>query len=102
MRKRRNNVRRFFIAKRMWHMAFAEKVLKLLDLIFVTFKVTTRDLYVIPCANIKEFLAIACMVTVVNITARILDMPVFLDYRGCIVGVVILGLVFLFTHNPTR
>jgi len=28
------------------------KFLKFLDLIFVTFKVTTRDIYVIPCANI--------------------------------------------------
>jgi hypothetical protein len=66
-------------------------------MIFVTFKVTTRDLYVIPCANIKEFLAISCMITAVSITARLLDMPVFLDYRGCIVGIVILGIVYLFT-----
>jgi hypothetical protein len=80
-------------------MVVAEKVLKLLDIIFVTFKVTTRDLYVIPCANIKELLAIACMITVVSITARLLNMPVFLDYRGCIVGAVILGIVCIFTKS---
>jgi len=78
-------------------MVFAEKLLLLLNMIFVTFKVTTRDLYVIPCANIKEFLTIACMIAAVNITARLLGMPAFLDYRGCIVGVAILGIVYLFT-----
>jgi len=80
-------------------MEIAEKILKLLDIIFVTFKVTTRDLYVIPCANINEFLAIACMLTVVSITARLLKMPALLDYRSCIVGVVILGIVYLFTRK---
>jgi hypothetical protein len=70
-------------------------LLKFLDLIFVTFKVTTRVLYVIPCANIKEFLALGIMITVINITARLLNMPVFLDYRGCIVGILILSIVYL-------
>ena len=78
-------------------MALTNKLLKFFDMIFVTFKVTTRDLYVIPCAHIKEFLAIALMISAVSITARILNMLVFLDYRGCIVGVIILFIVFVFS-----
>ena len=89
----------FFIVERVWRMVVAEKILKLLDIIFVTFKVTTRDLYVIPCANVKEFLAIACMITVVCMTADFFNIPVFLDYRGCVVGDMILGIVYLFTKS---
>ena len=80
-------------------MDIAQKFTKLLDLIFVTFKVTTRDLYVIPCANIKEFLAIAGMLSVLSIIAGILKMPVFLDYRGCLVGAANLFVVYLFTKK---
>jgi|GEM_PF-3565175 len=80
-------------------MIIAERLLKLLDLIFVTFKVTTRDLYVIPCANIKEFLALAIMISAMSVTAAILKLPSFLDYRGCIVGTLILFIVFLFTKK---
>jgi len=77
----------------------ANKLLNLLDLVLVTFKVTTRDLYVIPCAHIKEFLVLAVMISAVSITARILAMPAFLDYRGCIVGVIILLAVYLFSKK---
>ena len=85
-------------------MDISNKILKLLDLIFVTFKVTTRDLYIIPCANIKEFLVLAIMITAISLTAHILNMPVFLDYRGCIVGVIILLTVHIFStsNNDTR
>lgn len=80
-------------------MGIAQKFLNLLDAIFVTFKVTTRDLYVIPCANIKEFLILAMMISTMSFIAAILKLPSFLDYRGCFVGVFILFIVFLFTKK---
>lgn len=76
-----------------------QKLVNILDTIFVTFKVTTRDLYVIPCAHIREYLSLALMITAMSVIAAILELPVFLDYRGCIVGILILCVVYLFTKK---
>jgi len=78
-------------------MDLTQKFVNLLDTIFVTFKVTTRDLYVIPCANINEFITLALMISTMSVTSAILNLPFFLDYRGCIAGTLVLAVVYLFT-----
>lgn len=83
-------------------MEVAQKFLDFLDMIFVTLKITTRDLYVIPCSNIKEFIVLAMMISALSITATILRLPAFLDYRGCLIGVLILSIVYMFTKKDKQ
>lgn len=80
-------------------MDLTQKVVNFMDTIFVTFKVTTRDLYVIPCANIKEFITLALMISTMSLTSSVLELPFFLDYRGCIIGTLVLAIVYLFTRK---
>ncbi len=66
---------------------------KIVNFIFVTFKICTRDLYVLPLGNIDEFLIIGATLMSISVVCTIVHLPTFIDYRGAILAMIILLII---------
>jgi len=80
-------------------MDISKKVRAVMRVIYITIKVCTRDVYIIPLAHAKELLVIGAMLSVISlIRVRFIGTPL-LTPLGCLFGSLILGIIYYITKK---
>lgn len=68
--------------------------------IFKTIKLSVRDMFILPLANLKEMLIISIALLASSGLTKFFTGYSFLDWRGVLVAFLILLVLFLTSKNP--
>lgn len=72
-----------------------EVVSEFLDEIYLSLKYSLRDITLFPGDNLIYSFKIAAGITVISALCALLDLPRFVEWKGALLGTVILGVLIL-------
>jgi len=70
-----------------------KKIEKYLTFIYVTVKISVRDLYVLPAGHIDSLLKTAGVLLIITFLCKVFNLFVFLDFRGVLLAFLILIII---------
>lgn len=76
-----------------------KKLDKYLTFMYVTIKISIRDLYIFPMGQINDLFCIALILAILSTISRILNIYCFLNYKGTILSSIIIGIIWLYDKN---
>lgn len=75
------------------------KLDKYLTFIFVTIKISVRDLYIFPLGQIDKLLKLSGVILIITTAGRIFNIFCFLDYKGAITSFLIILILKILTKK---
>lgn len=65
-------------------------IFDLIDEVYISLKYSLKDITLIPSGRLVDITKVAVVLTAISLIEELFNIPAFLDWRGCIFGLLIL------------
>lgn len=73
-----------------------EMIDKYLTFIYVTIKISVRDLYIFPMGQINDLFCISAILAIISIISKVFHLYCFLNYKGTILAFIIIASIWFY------